>query len=320
MAAHFLLTAKARTLSLASVFRMSDDEAHATFTALRFADNDGAAFCPRCGCTAVYTYAARRIWKCQACQYQFSVTSGTIFASRKLPIRDYLAAIAIFVNAVKGISALQLGRDLDVQYKTAFVLAHKLREAMSAEQAGLMLSGVVEVDGAYVGGHVKQENQKADRKDRRLAAQQTGKRQSVVVARERGGRTLPFVVRKEIDAVALIRERVAVGSIVHADEAGGWDMLHAYYDMKRINHSVAFSLDGACTNQAESFFSRLRRAETGQHHHISGKYLGFYAGEMAWREDNRRVANGALHQAATGAALAHPVSRVWKGYWQRACA
>jgi hypothetical protein len=87
--------------------------------------------------------------------------------------------------------------------------------------------------------------------------------------------------------------------------------------MRRINHSVAYSLDGACTNQAESFFSRMRRAEIGQHHHISGKYLGFYAGEMAWKEDNRRAANGAQHEAVTGAALAHPVSRVWAGYWQR---
>jgi len=294
---------------------MSDDEAHARFEAIRFADNGGAAFCPRCQCTAVYTYAARKIWKCKACQHQFSVTSGTIFANRKLSIRDYLAATAIFVNAVKGISALQLGRDLDVQYKTAFVLAHKLREAIAKEQSEGQLSGVVEVDGAYFGGHTKQENIKADRPDRRLAV--PAKRQSVVVARERNGKTLPFVVAKEADAVALIRERVAMGSIVHADEAGGWDRLHAYYDVMRINHSVAFSKDGACTNQAESYFSRLRRAELGQHHHISGKYLAAYAVEMAWREDRRRMPNGALHQAATGAALAHPVSRVWAGYWQK---
>ncbi len=105
--------------------------------------------------------------------------------------------------------------------------------------------------------------------------------------------------------------------VVHADEAPGWDRLHAHYEMHRINHSVAYSLDGACTNQAESFFSRMRRAEIGQHHHISGKYLAAYAGEMAWKEDNRRAANGAQHQAVTGAALAHPVSRVWAGYWQR---
>ena len=317
MAQHFLLTAAARTLSLKSIFRMSDDEAHDTFTAIRFADNGGAAFCPRCRCTAVYAYTVRRIWKCKACQYQFSVTSGTILANRKLATRDYLAAMAIFVNAVKGISALQLGRDLDVQYKTAFVLAHKLREAIGKEQSEVQLSGVVEVDVAYFGGHIKQENEKADRKDRRLASEQTGKRQSVVVVRERNGRTLPFVVAKEADAVALIRERVALGSIVHADEAGGWDRLHAYYDVMRINHLVAFSKDGACTNQAESHLSRLRRAELGQHHHISGKYLLAYAVEMAWREDGRRMPNGALHQVATAAALAHQVSRVWAGYWQR---
>ena len=101
MAQHFLLSAKARTLSLGAILRMTDDEAHGRFEAIRFADNGGAAFCPRCDCTAVYTYAVRRIWKCKACLHQFSVTSGTIFASRKLPIRDYLAAIAIFVNAVK---------------------------------------------------------------------------------------------------------------------------------------------------------------------------------------------------------------------------
>jgi transposase-like protein len=312
---HFLLSAAARTLSLKAIFRMSDDDAHATFTAIRFAQNGGEAFCPRCGCVAVYTYAARRIWKCKGCNHQFSVTSGTIFASRKLAIRDYLAAIAIFVNAVKGISALQLGRDLDVQYKTAFVLAHKLREALTAEQMQGSLSGVVEVDGAYFGGHSKPENVKADRKDRRLTT--PPKRQSVVVARERGGRTLPFVFSRESAAVPMLRQRIATGSIVHADEAPGWDGLHASFDMRRINHSVAFSLDGACTNQAESFFSRLRRAEWGQHHHISGKYLLAYAAEMAWREDNRRQTNGALHMAATSAALGHPVSRVWKGYWQR---
>ena len=61
-------------------------------------------------------------------------------------------------------------------------------------------------------------------------------------------------------------------------------MLHAFYNVKRINHSVVFSLDGACTNQAENYFSRLRRAELGQHHHVSGKYLAAYACEMAWRE------------------------------------
>ena len=87
--------------------------------------------------------------------------------------------------------------------------------------------------------------------------------------------------------------------------------------MKRVNHSVVFVDEDCCTNQAESYFSRLRRAEIGTHHHISGPYLHAYANEMAWREDNRRRANGTLYMLAAKAALDHPVSRQWKGYWQR---
>lgn len=321
MSQHFLLSAAARTLSLKAVLRMSDQQAHETFKAIRWANNAGEAFCPRCGCVEVYTYAARRIWKCKACGHQFSVTSGTLFASRKLPIQDYLAAIAIFVSAVKGISALQLGRDLDVQYKTAFVLAHKLREAMTAEQqAGGELSGVVEVDGAYFGGHARPTRDRNQQPDRRLVENQTGKRQVVVVARERGGRTMTFVVGKESQGAPLIRANVASGTIVHADESSAWESLHASYEMHRVNHSQTYSANGACTNQAESFFSRLRRAELGQHHHISGKYLAAYANEMAWREDRRRTSNGELYEMTASAALRHPVSRQWKGYWQRRAA
>jgi hypothetical protein len=105
----------------------------------------------------------------------------------------------------------------------------------------------------------------------------------VVVMRERQGRTLPFVVRSEDEAAPIVAKRVLPGSTVYADEAPHWDQLHARFDTKRINHGFAFSGEDACTNQAESYFSRLRRAEYGQHHHISGLYLKFYAGEMAWR-------------------------------------
>ena len=78
------------------------------------------------------------------------------------------------------------------------------------------------------------------------------------------------------------------------------------------------ALNGACTNQAESFFSRLRRSEIGVHHHVAGPYLNAYAGEMARRDDNRRVANGSQAAIVTRAAMVSPVSRKWAGYWQRA--
>jgi transposase-like protein len=317
MAQHFLLSARARTLSLASVARMSDEEAHQRFVEIRWADNNGEPICPRCGGVTLYAYKARRIWKCKACTHQFSVTSGTIFASRKLPVRDYLLAIAIFVNGAKGISALQLGRDLDVQYRTAFVLAHKLREAMASEYAGMQLEGTVEVDGAYVGGHIRPANEKKNRVDRRLAENQTGKRRVVVIARERNGRTMTTVTKSEADGVAFVAKVVKPGSVVHADEATHWDVLHARFPTKRINHQVAYSLNGACTNQAESFLARLRKMIDGQHHHVSPQYLYQYANHAAWMEDHRRMDNGQLYNAAAKLALSSPVSRIWKGYWQR---
>ena len=297
---------------------MSDEEAHDAFRMMRWAETKGEAVCPKCSCGTTYKITTRKLWKCKACSHQFSVTSGTIFASRKLPIATYLLAIAIFVNGAKGHAALQLSRDLNVQYKTAFVMSHKLREAMATETADETLNGTVEVDGAYFGGYVKPANWKSNRVDRRLAQHQTGKRRVVVVMRERGGITLPFVFKSEAQGIQAIGARVEVGSIIHADEARGWDALHDRYLTKRIDHSVCYSDGEACTNQAESFFSRLRRAEIGIHHHISGRYLYQYANEMAWRENNRRVSNGAQYLGVTAAALNAPVSRVWKGYWQRA--
>lgn len=317
MSQHFLLSPAAKTLSLVKVMRMSEEEARTAFRQIRWTETEGEPICPECGCVDHYDLKTRQVYKCKGCAKQFSITSGTIFASRKLQVRDILAAIAIFINGAKGYSALQLSRDLSVDYKTAFVLLHKVRESIEAARNAGALSGNVEVDGAYFGGYVKPANEKKDRKDRRKKVHQSGKRQSVIVMRERGGRTLTYVTRTEAEGVALVAANVEHGATVHADEAPHWDRLAAHFPIKRINHQEAYSKDGACTNQAESFFSRLRRAEVGTHHHIAGKYLGAYAAEMAWREDTNRQANGTQFTMAIGAVAAAPVSRQWAGYWQR---
>ena len=104
---------------------------------------DSPAVCPDCGCTTCYDChrGAYPRWRCKACGCDFSVTSGTLFAWRKLPLKMYLLAIVLFCNEVKGKSMLALSRDLGVQYKTAFVLAHKLREAMASSLRGLTIGG-----------------------------------------------------------------------------------------------------------------------------------------------------------------------------------
>lgn len=321
---HFLLTAAARTLSLAAVLRMTDLEAEAVFAMIRWPDTGGRPVCPACLCEAVSD--CRRSngdprWRCKACRKDFSLTSGTLFAFHKLALRVYLAAIIIFVNEVKGKSALALSRDLDVQYKTAFVLAHKIREAMAAEVKDVRLGGegrTVEVDGAYFGGHIRPENKKEDRVDRRLAENQTGKRQCVVTIRERGGRTVTGVFPSEDASLNFIKARVAQGSEIHADEAGAYNDLHARYGMFRVNHSLEYrGDDGACTNSAESFFARMRRGEIGHHHRISGQYLRRYAQEAAFREDRRRTSNGEQFQAIVALVAANGPSVDFCGYWQR---
>jgi hypothetical protein len=178
------------------------------------------------------------------------MTSGTLFACHKLPLKHYLMAIAVFCNEVKGKSMIAFARDLDVQYKTAFVLAHKLREAMASSTHLLRLGGegrTAQIDGAYFGGHIRPENLAADRRDRRLAENRLGKRQVVVAMRERGGRTLAQVFAAEADAVATIRLRVAKGTTIHADENSAWDPLHGSFAMRRINHQIGYSIDAACT-------------------------------------------------------------------------
>ena len=106
------------------------------------------------------------------CGHTFSVTSGTIFAHHKLPLQVYLGAIAIYTNAVKGLSALQLSRDLDIQYKTAFVLMHKRRQSLMDRRDETPLAGEVQIDGGYVGGSVRPANQAEEGVDRRLAEHQ----------------------------------------------------------------------------------------------------------------------------------------------------
>ena len=323
MAIHFLQSKAARTLSLAQVFRMTEGEAEMAFRKIRWSETQGEPVCPECG--GVEPYQFRRPtgllrFRCKACSKNFSITSGTLFASHKAPIRAYLAAIAVFMNEVKGKNALALSRDLGMSHKACWIMLHKVREAMAEEFKGRKIGGeekVAEVDGAYFGGYVKPANLKEHRVDRRKLANQTGKRQSVVIVRERDGSSLPAVFASEGAALSWIKSRINLGTVVNADDAHGWNDLASKYEMKRINHSEAYSLDGACTNQAESYFSRLRRGEMVHFHHVSGPYLLRYAQEASWREDARRVDNGAQVRRVTELALKRGPSVDFAGYYQR---
>lgn len=171
---------------------------------------------------------------------------------------------------------------------------------------------------ADFGGHIRPANRKEDRIDRRKAKYQNGRRRVVVALRECNGRTVTHVVNSESEGVQIANNSAVKGSTSYADESAHWDALHMNLDVLRINHSEANSnLDGTHTNNVESFFARLRRMVQGQHHHVSHKYLYQYANHATWMEDHCRRSNGAKAFSLLGASLEHPVSRTWKGYWQR---
>lgn len=317
MSQHFLVSARSRTLNLREIYAAGEARNYETFCKLRWESTEGQPVCPECGSLAHYKITTRRRFKCADCYHQYSVTSGTMFSSRKLSYTNLLAGLCLFANAAKGVSALQFARDMGINAKSAFVMLHKIREAVASETKNAKLVGEIEIDGMYQGGSIRPANLAENRVDRRRAEHQTGKRRVVVALRQRGGRTLPFVATSEAHGVQIAASVATKGSKLIADEASHWDALHGAFNTERINHSVAYSLDGIHTNFVESYFSRLRRMIEGQHHHVSVQHLHQYANEAAWKEDHRQLDNGALAYRALGRALNHTPSRYFSGYWHR---
>ena len=232
-----------------------------------------------------------------------------------------LLAIWFAANSVKGKAALQLSRELGVQYKTAWVLLMKLREVVASRREEMVLDGEIEIDGKYAGGHVRPKNNAKDRVDRRKKKNRNPDRLCVLTIRQRGpgGQTFTRIVREEDSdaAWAAVKAHVSRDAKVFADEHGSYNDLIGLNPMGRVNHSKAYSSeDGTNTNLVESFFSRIERAHVGIHHRFSTRYLDWYAADNAWKEDMRRMSNGWQTRSMLAQALRRPTSRYLCGYWQ----
>lgn len=324
---HFRQSRAWNTFPIEELRKIGEEDAKAIFRKLRWPDTDGEPVCPHCGSHDSWELKNQGRWKCKAktCRKQFSITSGTIFAHRKLSYMQILIAARAFSQGAKGNTGIDVSGDVGCTYKTAYVLQHKFREGMLHSMRDVRLQGEVEIDGGWFGGYIKPENRKVNRVDRRLKANQNRKRRVVVGARERGenGRMIVGVFDGEDQAQAWLSERVDTMALVYADEAPAWDDIHATHKAHRVNHSELYATgerNVINTNQMESFFSRLRRFEIGTHHHISGRYLLRYANDGAWRETNRRVDHRGQTHRILQSGLGAPQSRSFSGYWQRGSA
>ncbi len=247
--------------------------------------------CPLCGAVDVARKAeGERIgrWNCHACTASFNVLSRTIFEKTRIPLQKWFLAIGIVVNAKKSVSSCQLARDLDMNQKSAWFMQQRIRAAMLTEE-GELLQGIVEADETYIGGKPRKGNRREDDKPSKRG--RGTKKSAIVGAVERGGRVIAKVA-DDLTAKGLLRFlRSNVdpqGSILVTDELAAYNASSSVYRRAVINHSECYADGETHTNSIEGFWSLLKRAWYGSHHHYSKRYMSLFVAESCWKYNQRR--------------------------------
>ncbi|TGY89253.1 IS1595 family transposase [Marinicauda algicola] len=318
MAQHFLLSAKFRDFSWQGLYDLTEEEAYQEFCAIRFAENDGHAFCPHCGCCDAYALKTRRVFKCGACKKQFSATSKTIFADRKLPFKKLLIAIALFAMPSCGLNTVDFSADLNVQYKTAFVLAQKLREFMRKHNEGLELGGAVAVDGSQWGGFIRPKNVRKEPTDHFKVPYTNPKREKYAVAireKRQNGKVKVFIGHEQKIGPQVVYATIYGGTEVHTDAGAWWNDFEVEYDHHVINHRTQFTSPEACTNTVESFFAHMEKIQQEYGAIAKQQFEGFVF-EGAWRLNHAKATRNERFRGLVAAVAMSGESRM-RGYWGR---
>jgi transposase-like protein len=285
-------------LQLADKLREEED-------AYRFLEDlrwSGEPVCPHCGADRPYFLKARdgerrtrtgstsqrRVWKCRACRKQFSVLTGTIFHGTKIPVRTWVLVIFEMASSKNGVAAREIERKYGLTPKSAWFMMHRIREAMKREPMAGLLTGRVVADETYIGG--KPANRHKGHRGHQgytdktpvmaLVSRETGEVVSKVVPNVTGA-NLAAAIRGEVDP-----ERVEL----HTDESGHYRTAGLPFKAHHtVNHSQQEYVRGdVSTNQAENFFSQLKRSIDGTHHHVSVDHLPRYLAEFSFRYSYRK--------------------------------
>jgi len=269
--------------------RMTEEEARTFLEGIRWPEGP---VCVHCGSKDVVVLNGGRpgLKRCKECRKQFTVTVGTIFERSHVKLNDWVYAFSRMCASKKGISALQLSRELLCQYKTAWFICHRIRDAMNSE-GGLLGSGGgdVEVDETYVGGK--------PRKGRPGVKGRGTHKAPVLALVERNGNVRVRHI-SSVNAMNLkgsIFEFVDKSARIHTDEFPAYNRLDRWY---AAHTTVCHKRDeyigphGAGTNQVECFFALIKRGVYGNFHNVSKKHLQRYCDEFEFRWNYRKVSDG----------------------------
>jgi len=245
------------------------------------------------------------VWKCKGCRKQFTVTKGTIFEDSHIPLTVWLMTIHLLCASKKGVSAHQIHRMLGVSYKSAWFMVHRLRYASTQDPLAAQLTGIVEVDEAYIGARRTSKHRKLmaytakpGERPKDIPSPVDGK-QAVLAMVQRGGDVRSAHVQRVTAANLrpILNHNIEYGARVMTD-AG--TVLHGAIHPRRhdqVNHSeqeYGRYEDGLCisTNSVEGFFSLLKRGLHGTYHHVSARHLHRYLSEFDFRYNSRKITDG----------------------------
>ncbi len=292
---------KLSDMAAIDVGRLTEDEARTILESIRWPQGP---VCPHCGENEVTRIQAKSkkvrdgLIQCNGCRKQFTVTVGTVMERSHITLRQWVQAFHSMCSHKKGISALQLQRNLGLHtYKAAWFLAHRIRLAMKQDPLASKLEGIVEVDETYVGGKPRKGKRDASGN---LIVNKRGrgtKKTPVVALVERDGRVRTRVV-DHVNAdnlKAAIREKVSPKAAIHTDELNLYKGIGQEFEggHQTVNHSQGeYARGDVNTNTAESFFALLKRGVHGTFHHVSKEHLPRYCDEFSFRWGERKVSDG----------------------------